>query len=173
MGSPGIDAPSLERVVVGVGEMAVSNKARTILTTYGLGSCVGVLVYDPFIRVAGLLHLILPDSRSSAEKAAAQPAMFADTGLPLFFEALSALKAELSRVRIYLAGGASVLNGHDPFRIGERNAQAAINWLRDHGLKIHQEHLGGTVNRTVHLEIDTGLVSLKTPTGNATSSLAG
>jgi len=172
MGSPSTDAPDFERVVVGVGDMAVSNTAEATLTTYALGSCVGVLVYDPIGKVAGLLHLILPDSRSSAERAAAQPAMFADTGLPLFFEALGSLKAEWHRIRIYLAGGASVLNGHDPFRIGERNSQAVMNWLRDHGLEVYQQDLGGTVNRTVHLEINTGLVSLKTPTGKASFSMS-
>ncbi len=171
MGSPDIDDTSSRRVVVGVADMAVCSDFSGILTTYALGSCVGVLVYDPVLKAAGLLHLLLPDSASSASKAAAQPAMFADTGLPLFFAALEGVRMELARVRILVAGGASVLNGHDPFRIGERNARAVLSWLKARGLVIHRKHLGGTVNRSLHLGLEGGEVSMKTPLGEEMFSL--
>jgi chemotaxis protein CheD len=173
MGSPTIAALFSQRVVVGVGDMAVSNHTQTVLTTYALGSCVGVLAYDPEAKAGGILHVMLPDSTISPEKARGQPAMFADTGLPLFFKAMGGLKAESRRVRLFIAGGASVLNGQDPFKIGERNARTTIDWITSHGMRIHHRHLGGTVNRTVHLEINTGMASLKTPTGNEEFSLVG
>ncbi|HWA85738.1 MAG TPA: chemotaxis protein CheD [Opitutus sp.] len=152
--------------------MAVSNNTQSILTTYALGSCVGVMAYDPAVKAAGILHLMLPDSSISPEKAASQPAMFADTGLPLFFRALAGLHVDPRRLQILVAGGASVLNGQDPFRIGDRNARAALDWLRGHNLPVRQRHTGGTENRTVHLEVDTGRVSLKMPTGAETLTLA-
>ena len=77
-----------QRVVIGVGDMAVSNNTQVTLSTYALGSCIGVVAYDPVVKVGGILHMMLPDSSISPEKAVQQPAMFADTGLPLFFRAL-------------------------------------------------------------------------------------
>lgn len=173
MGSPTIAALFAQRVVVGVGDMAVSNNTQVILTTYALGSCVGVLAYDPLVKAAGILHLMLPESSISPEKAVDQPAMFADTGLPRFFNALGGLRADPRRVRLFVAGGASVLNGQDPFKIGDRNARTTLSWLTGKGLQIHHRHLGGTVNRTVHVEVNTGVVSMKTPLGIETFSLGG
>lgn len=171
-GSPSFAGLFVQRVVIGVGDMAVSNNAHSVLTTYALGSCVGVLAYDPVVKAAGILHLMLPDSAISPEKALSQPAMFADTGLPLFFKALIGLHAEPRRLQIMLAGGASVLNGQDPFRIGDRNAKTTLDWLQAHSLPIRQRHTGGTENRTVHLEVDTGLVVLKMPAGAEKFTLA-
>src|SRR5690242_365262 len=103
MGSPTIAALFAQRVVVGVGDMGVSNNASFTLSTYALGSCVGVAAYDPLMKVGGLLHIMLPDSSISLEKAQKQPAMFADTGLPLLLRSLIGLKADLSRLRVLLA----------------------------------------------------------------------
>lgn len=152
--------------------MAVSNNAMVTLSTYALGSCIGVIAYDPAVKVGGLLHLMLPDSTISPEKAAAQPAMFANTGLPLFFRALNGLKADRSRLRIFVTGGACVLASHDNFKIGERNTKATLDFLSANGMRPRQVVTGGTTNRTVHLEIATGAMTLKTPEGNNACSLA-
>lgn len=146
--------------------MTVSNNETVTLSTYALGSCVGVIAYDAESHAGGILHLMLPNSSISRDKAAKQPAMFADTGLPLLFRALIGVRADLSRIRIFLAGGASVLNGTDPFKIGERNTAAVTSYLKANGHKIAGQDLGGNVNRTVHLEIATGLVTLKLPDRN-------
>ncbi len=66
--------------VVGVGDYKISTSPLEVLVTYSLGSCLGVAAYDPRAGVGGLLHFMLPDSRINAEKARAQPAMFADNG---------------------------------------------------------------------------------------------
>ncbi len=162
-GAPTIGALFAQRVVVGVGDMAVSNNAIVTLSTYALGSCVGVIVYDPASKAGGILHLMLPDSTISPDKATKQPAMFADTGLPLLFKALIGVRADRSRMKIFIAGGASVLNGADPFKIGKRNSAAVESYLRSNGYGILGRDLGGNVNRTVHLEIGTGKVNLKMP----------
>lgn len=163
-GSPASTRGSFaQRVVVGVGDMAVSNVQHVTLSTFALGSCVGIVVFDPVARAGGLLHLMLPDSTLSPDRAAKKPAMFADTGVPLLFNALRGIRAERQRVNILLAGGACVLNGPDQFRIGERNIIATRKLLALYGLRASYEELGGTVNRTVHLDIATGRVSLKLP----------
>src|SRR5579883_2378084 len=114
-GAPTISALFSQRVVIGVGDMAVSNNDTVTLSTYALGSCVGVIAYDPASHAGGILHLMLPDSTISPDKAGKQPAMFADTGLPLLFKNLLGVRANATNLRIFLAGGASVLNGADPF----------------------------------------------------------
>lgn len=165
-GSPTIASLFAQRVVIGVGDMAVSNNAQVILSTYALGSCIGVVAYDPAVKAAGILHLMLPESSISPDKAARQPAMFADTGLPAFFKALAGLRAERSRLRLCVAGGASVIAGTDPFRIGERNTRVTLDYLSQQGYVVRRTEVGGNINRTLHLEVSTGAVTLKTPTDN-------
>ena len=72
-GAPTIGSIFAQRVIIGVGDMAVSNNPQVTLSTYALGSCVGVVAYDPVARAGGILHLMLPDSTISPEKAVAQP----------------------------------------------------------------------------------------------------
>src|SRR3954454_19036104 len=97
-GSATIASLFAQRVVIGVGGMAVSNNPATVLSTYALGSCIGVIVFDPVARCGGILHLMLPEAAVSPQKAISQPAMFADTGLPLLFKELAGLRAERARV---------------------------------------------------------------------------
>ena len=93
-GAPTISAIFSQRVVIGVGDMAVSNNDMVTLSTYALGSCVGIVAYDPVSHAGGILHLMLPDSTISPDKATKQPAMFADTGVPLVLKALLGVRAE-------------------------------------------------------------------------------
>jgi chemotaxis protein CheD len=109
------------KFVVGVGGLAVSNNQSMILTTYSLGSCLGVTIYDPEIRAGGMLHAMLPDSSINAAKAAEQPAMFIDTGIGALFRAAYELKADKYRMQICVAGGAQFLDKTGFFNIGQRN----------------------------------------------------
>jgi chemotaxis protein CheD len=171
-GAPSISSLFVQRVVVGVGDMAASNNAGTMLSTYALGSCIGVIAYDSAAKCGGILHLMLPEASVSPQKASTQPAMFADTGLPLFFKALMGLKAERARLKLFVAGGASVLAGQDPFKIGERNTRFTMDFIAQNRLNLVKTETGGTVNRTVHLELSSGNVNLISPSGKATLSLA-
>ena len=171
-GAPSLASLFAQRVVVGVGDLGVSNNVAITLSTYALGSCIAVAVYDPIARAGGLLHLMLPESSLSPEKALSQPAMFADTGLPLLFRALFGIKAERGRLRLFIAGGASVLTGNDNFKIGERNIRATQQWLSQQGYGVRGSAVGGTISRTVHLDIGTGAISLKTPLATEAFSLA-
>lgn len=158
--------------MIGVGDMGVSNNPSITVSTYALGSCVAVVAYDPQVKAGGILHAMLPDSALSPAKALAQPAMFVDTGLTAVMRALAGLKADPRRLRLFLAGGASVLTGHDNFKIGERNIRAVSAQLAALGLAAQRSALGGTINRTVHLNIGTGAITLKTPEATDTWSLA-
>jgi len=172
-GSPSPSALFAQRVIVGVGDMAVANQPNVTLSTYALGSCVGIVVFDPVAKAAGLLHIMLPDSKISPDKAIKQPAMFTDTGMPMLFRAVLGLKADRSRLRVLVAGGASVLCGSDAFKIGERNIRTTLDWLARNGFSVRHQAVGGTVNRTLHLEVGTGELTLKAPDGNLSFALGG
>ncbi|MCX6592958.1 MAG: chemotaxis protein CheD [Acidobacteria bacterium] len=150
-----------QNVIVGVGDCGFSSNVGETLVTYALGSCVAVSVHDPVGHVGGLLHFMLPESSLDPEKAVRQPYMFADTGVPLLFEKLSNLGAEKKRLQVKVAGGAQMIEGSATFNIGKRNALAVKKLLWKAGVMIQGEELGGTVSRSIMLEIGTGKVSLK------------
>ena len=162
-GAPTLGSVFSERVVVGVGDMAVSNNSNVVISTYALGSCVGIVAFDASARVGGMLHIMLPDSTLTPEKAARQPSMFADTGLRAFFRALYGLKVNKRTLRIFLAGGANVLSGSDFFKIGERNIKAVKGILDRERLPIVGEDLGGLNNRTLHFSLSAGTLDIKLP----------
>ncbi len=150
-----------QKIVVGVGDFAVSNNPSVVLMTYSLGSCLGVTIYDPVLRVGGVLHIMLPDSSINPAKAARQPAMFVDTGVPALFRAAYQMKAEKYRVQICVVGGAQVMDSSGFFNIGKRNYEALSALLVQHTLKVQATQVGGLVSRTVSLNVGTGEVRLK------------
>ena len=160
------------RYTVGISEMAFSTEPGDMIVTHALGSCIGLVAYDPAAKAGGLLHLMLPDSTLSPDKAAAQPAMFADTGIPAFFNSLGGVRAQRSRTNLFMAGGASVLSGPDSFKIGERNAVAVRKMLTVYGCRLIGAEVGGTVNRTLHLDVSSGQLTIKLPDRVLTASLA-
>jgi chemotaxis protein CheD len=123
--------------------------------THALGSCIAVCLWDPERRVAGMLHFLLPDSRINSQRAAEQPATFADTGIPLLFQAAYRLGAQKSRCRVRLIGGAEVTTDAagtpGTFNVGRRNLLAAKHTLWRNGVLIDKEDVGGRTARTVHL----------------------
>lgn len=171
-GAPTLPSLFLQRVVVGVGDLAVSNNANVNLSTFALGSCVGIIIYDKEAKVGGLIHIMLPDSNLSPEKAQRQPAMFADTGMPLLFRNLCGLRSERRRMKAFVAGGASVISGSDMFKIGERNIMAIKRLIGTLGIQVVKADVGGVNNRTIHLNVGTGEVTMKTPLGTSKFSLA-
>ena len=141
--------------------MAVSNNPSAILTTYALGSCIGVVLYDPVARVGGLLHAMLPDSTIDPVKAQAHPGMFVDTGMPALLRGACQMRADRRRLQIYVVGGARIMDDQNLFNIGGRNVAALAEWLRRENLHLNAEQVGGQVNRTVGLSIETGRITLK------------
>jgi chemotaxis protein CheD len=149
------------KVVVGIADLAVSNNPNVILTTFSLGSCLGIAIYDPAVKVGGLLHIMLPDSSIEPAKGVVQPAMFVDTGVPALLAAASKLRADKQRMLVYVAGGAQVMDHSGFFEIGKRNYEALGNFLQKNSLCIQAEQVGGLVNRTLRLNVGSGKVSLK------------
>ena len=147
--------------VAGVGDWVVSGDAETTLATYALGSCIGVVAYDPLARVGGLLHFMLPDSAINPDRARLHPGTFCDTGLPKLLLELAALGASQRRLRVYVAGAAKVLDRGDFFDIGRRNQLAAKRKLWELGLIVEDEDTGGEMSRTLKLDLENGKVTVR------------
>ena len=116
-----MDNIQLNRVVVGISEMQISNQPEDLLVTYSLGSCIGVTVYDPVAMIAGMIHCMLPLSKIDPNKAKNSPCMFVDTGIPLLFNTIYEMGAEKKRTIVKIAGCSSLLDEKKLFKIGERN----------------------------------------------------
>jgi chemotaxis protein CheD len=150
------------KIIVGMADMQVINAPGATLITYALGSCLGVTLYDPLVKVGGLLHFMLPESQLDPQKAQRNPWMFADTGIPLFFKEAYKLGAEKKRMVITVTGGSQLMDDSGYFNIGKRNYLTLRKIFWANNILIHSEAVGGHVNRTVRLEISTGEVWVKT-----------
>ena len=147
--------------VVGIGDCIVSADPEAVLTTYALGSCISVVLYDPKARVGGLLHYMLPDSSLDKNKAHARPFMFADTGIPLLFHQAYRLGAVKANLEIAVFGGAQVMDANETFNIGKRNHLALRKIFWQAGVLSRREDVGGTLARTVSLDIGNGRIMLR------------
>lgn len=151
-----------EVVSVGLGELKIRRNSADVLVAYGLGSCLGVGMYDPAIHLAGLLHAVLPTSTA----AGAPQTRFVDTGIPLLLERMLEAGGQMARLTTYLVGGATMLprqtEGMDIIRIGERNVAAARSTIAHLGVKVTCEAVGGSRGRTVRLYVQTGELTLRT-----------
>jgi chemotaxis protein CheD len=148
-------------IIVGVSDMKVSNDPNGVLVTYSLGSCIGIAVYDPAARVGGLLHYMLPESSLDSAKAAANPFMFADTGIPRLFKSVYELGGIKARMRVIMVGGSQVLDQKGFFNIGKRNEMAARKLFHRNNVVIDFANTGGNGNRTIRLAIGDGKCALK------------
>ena len=150
------------KTIVGVSDMKVSGNRDETLITYSLGSCIGVVIYDPQVKVGGMLHYMLPESQIDREKAQRNPYMFADTGIPSLFKTAYTLGALKSRMRVVVVGGAQILDQKGFFNIGKRNHMALRKLFFKNGVIVDHEDVGGNVNRTIRIEIGTGAIYMKT-----------
>lgn len=147
--------------VIDIADCQVSADPNETLVTYSLGSCIGVTIWDPEVRAGGMIHYMLPESGLSKAKAKVRPAMFADTGLPLLFRSVYKLGAVKNRLIVKVAGGSQLLDDNGTFAIGKRNYIMLRKILWKNGVLIDNEHVGGSLSRTLRLHIETGRVTLK------------
>jgi chemotaxis protein CheD len=152
-------------LIVGISDIKVSNGMQDVLVTYALGSCIGIVVFDPIAKVGGMLHYMLPDSNLDQNKAKENPAMFADTGIPLLFKTCYKLGAEKKRMLVKVAGGASILDDTNYFRIGQKNIMAMRKIFWKNNVMIDKEDTGANYNRTLRLDMSTGKVFVRSSGG--------
>jgi chemotaxis protein CheD len=147
--------------VVGLGEIAVSTKPEDVLVSLGLGSCVCIAAFDPKSGVAGMAHIVLPDSGG---KEGRQSPKFADVAIPELFKQMQKAGATINKLVLKLAGGAHMMLVAAPdtsqMNIGDRNIEAVKDLLKEAGHRVSAEDLGGTQGRTVRLTVGTGSVTV-------------
>lgn len=152
--SPG--AP--ERVLVGIGELAVA-RPPTILAALGLGSCVGLVLYDPVSRIGGLAHVMLPANPQPTRVPTS--ARFADQALTLLLERLLAEGAHREHLEAKLVGGAHMFASSIGKGIGQRNIAALRRLLRQQQIPVRALDVGGQWGRSIEVDLWTGLVRVR------------
>lgn len=147
-------------LVVGIGDYAISSSQADRLFTFALSSCVAVTAYSLSKRVAGMLHVSLPFPQQRGEQRL-QPAHYAVTGVPLMINRMRQQHGCLpGELQIGLFGGASSAYPGDVFNVGERNIQAVFEALHGLSLRVRVADLGGTVSRTLRMDVATGQVQV-------------
>jgi chemotaxis protein CheD len=132
---------------VRMGELAVSNTVGDELVAIGLGSCVGVAMVDRKAGVAGLAHVVLPESHGKPGPAG----KFADLAVPDLVARLSERGAARGRLEAVLIGGARMFTVGASFDIGARNADAVREALLREGIRVAADETGGTRGRTARV----------------------
>jgi len=148
-------------VKVGMADLNIC-KAPDIITTLGLGSCIGLTLYDPVTKIGGMVHYMLPDSTQVRNNT--NIAKFADTGIEELLKRVTAAGANRSRLVAKIAGGAKMFEttgGSNIGNIGARNAEAAKAILKQKGIRLIAEDTGLNYGRTVELHCETGEFYIK------------
>lgn len=147
---------------VGIAELKVG-KAPQKITTIGLGSCVGVTLYDPSSKIGGMVHIMLPNSKEIKNNDNA--AKFADTGVPKLLDEVLKKGAHKNNLVAKIAGGAQMFNlatGNNALRIGDRNILAVKEILHKLKIPIKANDTGLNYGRTIILDLETGGVWVRT-----------
>ena len=148
-------------IKVGMADLKVA-KAPDSLTTLGLGSCIGLTLYDPVAKVGGLVHYMLPDSTKLKNNS--NIAKFGDTGIRELHRQVIASGASQRRLVAKIAGGAKMfeVSGLSSVgNVGERNAEQAQTMLKESGIPLIAEDTGLNFGRTVELNCENGEFLIK------------
>ncbi|MDR2940230.1 MAG: chemotaxis protein CheD [Clostridiales bacterium] len=152
----------MQKVIVGMADLNFV-KYPDILTTIGLGSCVGIALYDPSTKMAGLAHVMLPDSTKIQNNT--NEAKFADTAIKKLVSDMLRSGASKSFMRAKIAGGAQMFSfnsTNESMRIGDRNTEAVIKLLAEYRIPIVANDTGNTYGRTIELYSEDGRLVVKT-----------
>jgi chemotaxis protein CheD len=152
-----------EVIKVGIADMNIV-KAPCSIRTSGLGSCVGVVIFDQSKEMAGLAHIMLPDS-SLAKSSVLNTAKYADTAIKELVEKLASKGARIPLLKAKIAGGAQMFqfsSGSDIMRIGPRNVEAVKKELAGLRINIIAEDVGGNSGRTIEFDPETCMLQIRT-----------
>ena len=148
-------------IVVGMADLKVT-KSPGVLTTLGLGSCVGIALYDSSTKVAGLAHIMLPDSKAIHNNS--NVAKFADTAIEKLIADMERIGARRRGIQAKIAGGAQMFAfnaTNDNLRVGDRNVESTRKVLLSHGIPLIAHETGASFGRTVELYADDGRFVIK------------
>lgn len=150
-----------QMIKVGMADMNLCS-APDAITTLGLGSCVGIVLYDATKKICGMVHVMLPDSTQIRNNQ--NPAKFADTGIEALLGELLKIGANRRCITAKIAGGAQMFafsTNNDMLRVGERNVEATKRKLAQLGIPILAEDTGLTYGRTIEFYPENGNLIIK------------
>ncbi len=160
-----------EVIKVGMADLNAC-KAPDSLITLGLGSCIGICLYDKVNKIAGMAHIMLPSSE--AIKNNSNKAKFADTAIDVLLDKMKTMGVvNPKKLECKIAGGAQMFafeSSGDSMQVGQRNAEAVRSKMASLGIKISADETGGNFGRTIELSAETGILSIKT-IGHGTKEL--
>jgi chemotaxis protein CheD len=148
-------------IKVGMADMNICVSPDAI-TTLGLGSCVGIVLYDPVRKIAGMVHVMLPDSTKITKNE--NKAKFADTGIDFLIKSMIDQGADRRTLIAKIAGGAQMFafsSNMDIMRIGDRNVEATKKKLSELGISLRAEDTGKDYGRTIEFYPETGELYIK------------
>jgi len=148
-------------VVVGMADYKIARPPDQLMTA-GLGSCIGLCVYDPHARIGGMAHVMLPTSEGMS---GSNLMKYADTCVKLMMDELARQGVSKTRLKAKMAGGAQMFTfaGKNPtMRIGERNAEAVSEQLRKYGIPLLGSDVGGNAGRTITFDVGSGDLHIRT-----------
>lgn len=149
-------------IKVGMADLNIAAEGAIIRTT-GLGSCVGLTLYDPVANIAGMAHVMLPSS-SIARESAFNAAKYADTAIPLLIEQMEAAGAVVKRIAAKMAGGAQMFafsGQSDSMRIGPRNVESCLEMLARNSIPVKAQDVGGNYGRTIEIDSSNGILTIR------------
>lgn len=149
-------------IKVGMADLNIA-KSPDKLMTLGLGSCIGIVLYDPVVKVGGMAHIMLPDSTQIKNNS--NLAKFADTAIDLLIKKMTGIGANKARLVAKIAGGAQMFDfkqTSDVMRVGYRNDIATRKLLEDLGIPLVADDTGENYGRTIELDTETGVLMIKT-----------
>lgn len=149
-------------VKVGIADLNTVCAPDTI-RTLGLGSCVGIVIYDPQKKVAGLSHVLLPDSSLGKQKTMNE-FKYADTALPILVNRLLNMGARKYALKAKIAGGAEMFkftSNSDIMRIGPRNVDAVLEQLSILQIPVVAQDVGGNIGRTIEFDPATSMLKIR------------
>jgi chemotaxis protein CheD len=148
-------------IVVGMADLKVA-KAPTVLTTLGLGSCVGITLYDRSKKIGGMAHCMLPTYKGFEGQNIAK---FVDSAVVELINQLVRIGASRNALVAKITGGAHMFGrsqNNDLLKIGERNAAAGLAILKQLSIPVQANDTGGTHGRTIELDMENGALKIRT-----------
>ncbi len=150
----------MKQTTVDIADLKVLAEPDGVLVTYALGSCIAVMLYDPIQKVIGMIHYMLPLSKTNPQKAQENPAMFADTGIPKLFAMMYGLGCKKEDMVVKVAGGGKLYDDNGFFDIGRRNYTVLRKMFWKNNVIIKAEDVGGAKSRTARLFLNDGRVTI-------------
>lgn len=147
-----------DKLKVGIADMKMA-KGSGMLVTYALGSCIGICLYDPMIKLGALVHVMLPLNMEAGRK---NPLKYADTGIRDTVRQMELKGASRARLTAKIAGGAKMFESSGSLgNIGQRNIESVHLNLKKEGVRLLKEDVGGTAARTLLFDVSSGLACIR------------